>query len=311
MTSLVVQSRTGGSLVVNTPGIPGPAAPAVQVQYSIDGSSWYTSYTSNAIYIRFSLDGGSTYPVGPLRIMGDTGVDGLSAYEVAVENSFIGTESEWLQSLVGPQGPHGIQGIQGPEGPQGQQGIQGIQGPAGEDGADGLAGSDGRTILSGSGAPTTQGEDGDFYLDTAASTLYGPKNVTWPTGVSLVGPAGADGTDGEGIPAISSGDASKVLAVKSDESGAECGGGLCASRLTGTHRLSNSTDAGGERLQHEDRHDKIRQRSSVFQQRQSPRHSITVRWCSHRCGDRAGEQCERGVCQVCGRDNDMHRLPLL
>ena len=218
MTSLVVQSRTGGSLVVNTPGIPGPAAPAVQVQYSIDGSSWYTSYTSNAIYIRFSLDGGSTYPVGPLRIMGDTGVDGLSAYEVAVENSFIGTESEWLQSLVGPQGPHGIQGIQGPEGPQGQQGIQGIQGPAGEDGADGLAGSDGRTILSGSGAPTTQGEDGDFYLDTAASSIYGPKNVTWPAGVSLIGPAGADGV---GIPSISEGDASKVLAVKSDESGAE------------------------------------------------------------------------------------------
>lgn len=79
----------------------------------------------------------------------------------------------------------------------------------------GPAGADGRTILSGSGAPTTQGEDGDFYLDTAASTLYGPKNVTWPTGVSLVGPAGT------GIPTISSGDSGKLLAVKSDESGAE------------------------------------------------------------------------------------------
>jgi hypothetical protein len=38
------------------------------------------------------------------------GIDGLSAYQVAVENGFEGTEAEWLDSL---------QGIQGPQGPQG------------------------------------------------------------------------------------------------------------------------------------------------------------------------------------------------
>ena len=76
----------------------------------------------------------------------------------------------------------------------------------------------GRTILSGTVDPTTEGVDGDFYINTATTTLFGPKNVTWPTGVSLVGPAGADGA---GIPAISEGDSGKVLAVKSDESGAE------------------------------------------------------------------------------------------
>jgi hypothetical protein len=85
-------------------------------------------------------------------------------------------------------------------------------------GADGAPGADGRTILSGTVDPTTEGEDGDFYINTATTTLFGPKNVTWPTGVSLVGPAGADGA---GIPAISEGDSGKVLAVKSDESGTE------------------------------------------------------------------------------------------
>ena len=85
-------------------------------------------------------------------------------------------------------------------------------------GADGQDGADGRTILSGTVDPTNEGEDGDFYINTATTTLFGPKNVMWPTGVSLVGPAGADGA---GIPAISDGDSGKVLAVKSDESGTE------------------------------------------------------------------------------------------
>jgi len=35
------------------------------------------------------------------------GVQGISAYEVAVENGYTGTEAEWLTSLVGPQGPLG------------------------------------------------------------------------------------------------------------------------------------------------------------------------------------------------------------
>lgn len=38
---------------------------------------------------------------------GGTGVDGKSAYELAVENGFVGTVVEWLASLVGPMGPSG------------------------------------------------------------------------------------------------------------------------------------------------------------------------------------------------------------
>ena len=42
-----------------------------------------------------------------------TGPEGKSAYEVAVEEGYTGTEEEWLASLVGPQGQQGIQGETG------------------------------------------------------------------------------------------------------------------------------------------------------------------------------------------------------
>lgn len=61
-------------------------------------------------------------------------------------------------------------------------------------------GADGKTILYGTAAPTTEGVDGDFYIRTSTNFIYGPKvGGTWPAGVSLVGPqgpAGADGADG-------------------------------------------------------------------------------------------------------------------
>jgi hypothetical protein len=50
---------------------------------------------------------------GPQGSPGNDGEDGKSAYEVAVEDGFVGTESEWLASLVGPQGPTGPQGPAG------------------------------------------------------------------------------------------------------------------------------------------------------------------------------------------------------
>lgn len=38
---------------------------------------------------------------------GSPGADGLSAYEVAVANGFIGNESQWLESLKGEPGDDG------------------------------------------------------------------------------------------------------------------------------------------------------------------------------------------------------------
>ena len=57
---------------------------------------------------------------------------GKSAYDVAVDNGFAGTEPEWLASLKGEQGPQGEQGIQGIKGETGAKGDKGDQGIQGE-----------------------------------------------------------------------------------------------------------------------------------------------------------------------------------
>lgn len=44
-------------------------------------------------------------------VPGSAGDDGESAYEVAVRNGYVGTESEWLASLRGPAGPTGESGF--------------------------------------------------------------------------------------------------------------------------------------------------------------------------------------------------------
>lgn len=81
----------------------------------------------------------------------------------------------------------------------GPAGTDGADGADGADGSDGAPGADGRTVLNGTGAPSSGiGVAGDFYLNTATNTLYGPKDAStgWPAGVSLVGPAGPEGPQG-------------------------------------------------------------------------------------------------------------------
>jgi hypothetical protein len=79
-----------------------------------------------------------------------------------------------------------------------------IKGDTGATGSTGSAGTNGKTVLNGTAAPTTEGVDGDFYLRTSNSTLYGPKaSGSWPgSPVSLIGPTGATGAtgaDGNGL----------------------------------------------------------------------------------------------------------------
>ena len=63
-------------------------------------------------------------------------VVGYSAYEVALQNGYVGTEEEWLASLHGKDGTVGFEELT-PEqiemlkGPQGIQGPEGPRGPAG------------------------------------------------------------------------------------------------------------------------------------------------------------------------------------
>lgn len=58
-----------------------------------------------------------------------------------------------------------------------------------------LFGDDGGKLLYGSIDPDQSvGTDGDFYINTSSSFLFGPKLTVWPTGVSLVGPKGDSST---------------------------------------------------------------------------------------------------------------------
>lgn len=71
-------------------------------------------------------------------------------------------------------------------------GTQGATGPTGP------AGTDGRTVHNGVGAPSDGlGIDGDFYIRTGNSSIYGPKaGGTWGSSTSLIGPTGATGATG-------------------------------------------------------------------------------------------------------------------
>lgn len=146
--------------------------------------------------------------------------NGLSAYEIAKANGFVGTEQQWLASLVGPrgakgdkgdrgatgatgatgpQGPRGPQGEvgpmgpEGPRGPQGEQGLKGetgIQGPKGDKGDRGLTGPQGPQGERGiQGLPGIQGERGPIGPIGPA----GPQGPQGPKGEDGIGEAPKDG----------------------------------------------------------------------------------------------------------------------
>lgn len=56
------------------------------------------------------------------------GTDGKSAYEIAVEHGFVGTETEWLESLKGVDGKEGVNGKDGCDGRNGADGLPGRDG---------------------------------------------------------------------------------------------------------------------------------------------------------------------------------------
>ena len=74
---------------------------------------------------------------------GANGKDGRSAYEIAIENGFVGTAAEWLESLKGRDGIDGKDGLPGKDGKDGADGLPGKDGTNGKDGKDGRDGKDG------------------------------------------------------------------------------------------------------------------------------------------------------------------------
>ena len=79
---------------------------------------------------------------------GANGKDGSSAYEIAIENGFVGTAAEWLESLKGKDGIDGKDGLPGKDGKDGADGLPGKDGTNGKDGLPGKDGRDGKDGVS-------------------------------------------------------------------------------------------------------------------------------------------------------------------
>ena len=156
-----------------------------------DGKTWKPEVTDGVL--SWEIDGSET-PPEPVKISGDTpeikegywwisgkntgvlaspkGEPGKSAYEIAVEEGFSGTVSEWLASLKGPSGEKGEDGQDGTTPHIGGNGnwylgerdtgvqAQGPKGNPGADGKDGAPGKDGLTTAVNIGGTTTQHVNG-------------------------------------------------------------------------------------------------------------------------------------------------------
>ena len=105
------------------------------------------------------------------------GTDGKSAFEIAVEHGFVGTEAEWLESLKGVDGKDGVNGKDGCDG---RNGVDGLPGKDGKNGADGLSGRDG-----------IDGIDGKSAYIIAVEHGFSGTETEW-----LQSLKGADGKDG-------------------------------------------------------------------------------------------------------------------
>jgi hypothetical protein len=149
---------------------------------------------------------GATGPQGSIGLTGATGATGPTGLTGATgatgPQGTIGLTG--ATGATGPQGPIGLTGATGATGPQGPIGLTGAtgatgpQGSIGLSGPQGVAGTNGTAVLNGTTVPVAGiGANGDFYLNTATNTLYGPKvSGVWPAGISLVGPQGPQGTQG-------------------------------------------------------------------------------------------------------------------
>jgi microcystin-dependent protein len=115
---------------------------------------------------------------------------GVPANGLGVDGDFYVNTGAW--TIYGPRTGGSWGSPTSLIGPQGIQGIQGIQGPPG------TAGLAGNTVLNGSGAPSNGlGTNGDFYINTGAGTIYGPKAAgAWGSPTNLIGPQGIQGIQG-------------------------------------------------------------------------------------------------------------------
>ncbi|MEO3860111.1 collagen-like protein [Acrocarpospora sp. B8E8] len=185
-----------------------------------------------------------TVDVGYISVVGGgeggQGPRGYSAYEIAVQEGFVATRDQWLDSLEGPQGVPGTPGAPGATGATGATGAAGAAGAAGAEGPKGDTGSQGPA-----GQGVAAGGFSGQVLTKASATNYdtywatpsgGGEGITLPDGsadgdvlawdegtsqwlpatppIGPEGPPGEPGEDGEnGAPGAAGADGSSAYDI--------------------------------------------------------------------------------------------------
>ena len=176
----------GATITVPTSGA---YAGQIQVWYEAEGTTVGSTELLIDIAGYYEL---ASSGAGAAGAKGDTGAAGAKG-----DTGAAGAKGD-TGAGGGAKGDTGAAGAKGDTGTTGAKGDTGITGTTGANGETGATGTDGRSVLYGAGAPLVgTGANGDFYINTSNSFIYGPKSAgAWPAGVSLVGLTGAKGDTG-------------------------------------------------------------------------------------------------------------------
>lgn len=139
---------------------------------------------------------------------GSRGAAGKSAYEVALQNGFTGTEADWLTSLKGQKGDAGEPGATGAKGDPGEKGDAGTPGKDGVNGKDGTNGVDGKDGADGYSPTATVTE-----TDAGAVISITDKNGT-TTATIKNGTSGETASWGDYTPGGEEGESAKYCTAK-------------------------------------------------------------------------------------------------
>lgn len=123
---------------------------------------------------------------------GPSGLDGKSAYELAVDAGYSGTESDWLGSLQGADGTTPVKGVDY---------FDGVAGSNGLDGSDGIDGIDGTDVTV---ASIVDNGDDTLTLNFSDGFSHTTGNIKGNTGVQgIQGIQGIKGDNGDGLTIVS------------------------------------------------------------------------------------------------------------
>lgn len=126
--------------------------------------------------------------------------DGDWYLDTASQDVWTRTAGAWTL-VVNLRGATGAPGARGADGPAGATGSSGTNGTNGTNGSAGAPGADGTSWLTGAGAPSSGGVEGDLYLNTTNGDVHRKGASTWGSAIANIeGAAGANGTDGQGVP---------------------------------------------------------------------------------------------------------------